>query len=138
MLQARLADVYDAAINELGVQEKEGADDDDEHVNNLNRISVVTYACRYGNAKCRELATARLSDIDSITVDLQTAVLCGGLRSANQSVWDAVYGRSLTETSSTLRSRLTSALGCSEVESVLDKYVKFLHQPIGKPRMTNQ
>lgn len=120
MFQARLADVFDAAVNKLGAKEL-SSDDDKEHVNNLNRINVITYACQYGNAKCRELTTARLSDIDSITVDLQTAVLCGGLRGANQSVWNAVYDRSLKETSSTLRSRLTSALGCSEVESVLDK-----------------
>lgn len=106
------------------MKEKEDSDDDTEHVNNLNRVNVIQFACRFGNSRCRRRTTARLSDIDSITVDLQAAILCDGLRGANQSVWSAVYDRSLTETNELLRDRLTSALGCSEDESILNKYVE--------------
>lgn len=119
-LQSRLADIFDAAIEELGIAEKEGGDDDEEHVNNLNRITVISWACRLGNEKCRNLATQRLADIASISLDLQENVLCGGLRNADYSVWEAIYNRSLTETDSTLKNNIISALGCSEVKDVLD------------------
>lgn len=121
LFQTRLAGIFNAAIKELDVKEKEGSDDDTEHVNNLNRVNVIQFACRFGNARCRRLTTARLTDIESISVDLLNPVLCGGLRGANQSVWNAVYDRSLTETNELLKSRLTSALSCSEDESILNK-----------------
>lgn len=100
--------------------EKEGGDDDEQHVNNLSRITVILWACRFGNERCRTLATQRLEDISSLSVDLRTNVLCAALRSANASIWNTIYNRSLTETDSTLRTALNSALGCSEVEAILD------------------
>lgn len=116
-----MADIFEAAIDALGVAEKEGADDDDEHVNNLNRITVISWACRFGNEKCRNLTSEKLTDISSISLDLQENVLCGGLRSGNASVWKIVNDTALTETDSTLKSKLNSALGCSENEIILDE-----------------
>lgn len=83
----------------------------------------MQWACLFGNELCRKLTTERLSDPAAISVDLRSTVLCAGLRGADAAVWNTIYERSQTEENSSLKSSLTSALGCSEDEEILDRLV---------------
>lgn len=119
--QARFAENLEAAVQVLGAKENEDLSDDEEHVNILNRIQVLQWACLFGNQLCRNITTERLADPSSISLDLRSTVLCAGLRGANSSVWNYIYERSLVEEDSSLKSSLTTALGCSENEEILDR-----------------
>lgn len=118
-----MAEILDASVAELGAEEDSEADVDDVHVDNIHRVNVLTWACRFGNKRCRDLTKERLSDVDSISLDLRSAVLCGGLRDADQELWEQIRRRSLVEENSSLRSALVSALGCSENEGILERCV---------------
>lgn len=93
---------------------------DEEHINTLNRIQVIQWACLFGNELCRNLATEALGDPFSISLDLRSTVLCAGLRGANQSVWSLIYEGSQTEEDASLKSSFSDALGCSENEEILN------------------
>lgn len=120
-LQARFAESFEAAVSALGAVENEDLSDDEEHLNILNRIQVLQWACLFGNQLCRRLTTERLNDPSAISLDLRSTVLCAGIRGANASVWNYIYERSLVEEDSSLKSSLTNALGCSENEEILNR-----------------
>lgn len=108
-------------MNELGAVENAENSTDDEHVNTLNRIQVINWACNYGSTLCRQLTTERLSDPAAISLDLRSTVLCAGMRGANAEIFNAIYEQSLTEEDASLKNSLASALGCSENEELLDR-----------------
>lgn len=122
MLQSKLAKALQKALEQLGVQENNELDDDEEHLNILNRNQVIQWACMFGNELCRKLTTERLDSISSISLDLRDTVLCGGLRAANGVIWLNIYEQSLTEEDPALKSSLTRAVACIEDDDLMNWY----------------
>lgn len=116
------ANSLDTAVEHLLTEADQDLDEDEEYLNILNRKQVISWACMFGNKRCRESTTESLAAISSISLDLRDAVLCGGLRGASESVWRDVYQNSLEEQDSSLKSSLKMALACSENEDILNWY----------------
>lgn len=112
----------EAAVESVGFDEQEN----DRHVTKLNRISVLTWACRFGRQDCREYALGRLREWAQdeeklIAPDLQTPLICAALRIGEVSDFDFVYRRYLSESDAYVQARILNGLGCSENDEVLNK-----------------
>ncbi|XP_024945955.1 aminopeptidase N, partial [Cephus cinctus] len=112
---------YEKSIVTIGYDEH----NDDEHLVKYHRADMLTFACYHGSIECRSNATARLVAhlkdpvANPISPNLKTWLFCGGLTSANATVWNMalnLYAKSPSLT-------LIVVLGCSENKEILTRYM---------------
>lgn len=111
-----MADALEPVFIDLGVVENKTLNGDEEHLNILNRVQIVKWACLLGNQLCRNLTTQRLKDIDSISPDLKEEIICSGLRGADVDLWTKLY----TQSQEGLDISINLGLGCIENKNILD------------------
>lgn len=105
-----MADALEPILTDLGVEENKTLSPDQEHINTLNRVQIIKWACLLGNNLCRNLTSQRLNDTYSISVDLKCDLICSGFRGADVDLWTKLYIKSIENDDLAIN----QGLGCSE------------------------
>lgn len=63
--------------------QEETIEKDEQHIEIMNRVQTIKWACLLGNRLCRNLTTESLAEIDSLSPDLREEVVCAGFRGAS-------------------------------------------------------
>lgn len=116
-LEKFLADALQPSMEKLGIEENKNLTNDMQHVEILNRLHIIKWACTFGNRLCRNLTMERIkTDINTILIDLKEVIVCGGLIEAETSLWYKIFQKTMEEANF----YSNKALGCSENEESLD------------------
>ncbi|XP_043282843.1 aminopeptidase N-like isoform X2 [Venturia canescens] len=95
----------------------------------MSRLNLVRLACAVGSAKClaatHKMLLEHVGGIKKISVDLQSVVLCAGMRSASRQQWEMVYNYTTKLPEDTDEHSISfAALGCHSDPVVLEMYLE--------------
>lgn len=99
------------------IYEKLDFKSDDSHQSKLNRINILTWACKYRNEKCQEKAMKEFDKVlienENIDPDWKPAVYCTGLRETTGN-WNKLWDRYVKTNYATEQTIILTALGCTK------------------------
>lgn len=99
----------------------------EQRVDRYARTIAINIACQAQHPECLAATHQRASnvadDTEAIEVDLVSTIYCNGLRTANESVFDAFWNKTLESTSQSRRNTIISALGCIQEPDILYDYL---------------
>ncbi|XP_043288509.1 aminopeptidase N-like [Venturia canescens] len=110
----------------LGYTEKSGEEDDVK----LNRVKIMELACAMGSKKCqiaaRQMMISHLLEYaKTYSPDIQTVVLCAGMRTANKEEWEMAYNYTIRLSADSDEYKIfVKALGCSSDQEILRMYLE--------------
>ncbi|XP_043289617.1 aminopeptidase N-like [Venturia canescens] len=109
----------------LGYTEKQN----DTDIDKMNRVNVIRTACAMGSEKClsatHEMLVEHVLHSNKTSADLQSVVLCAGMRSASAEEWEQTYNYTTTlSKDSDERRTLLNSLGCSSDSAILKMYLQ--------------
>lgn len=101
------------ALEHVGFHENQTLSRTAQHIDNLNRLQLIKWACLLGNAFCRNTTTRLLKtwDIHRMSPELRKTVVCAGLIDAEESIWNAYFHAVIEDDSD---ASFSSELGCSQ------------------------
>uniref|UniRef100_A0A670ZHM4 Aminopeptidase n=1 Tax=Pseudonaja textilis TaxID=8673 RepID=A0A670ZHM4_PSETE len=100
-------------------------------MNQYNQILAISTACSYGVPECNQLASSWFEawrkdpSINRIPPNLRSAIYCSAIRTGGQEAWDFawdMFGRAQVISEA---DRLRSALTCSQVPWILQRYLEY-------------
>lgn len=104
-------------MEHLGINENKTISADQQHIDILNRVQVIKWACFLGNKLCRNLTTERLTrSLETISVNLREVLFCAGLRGASVKLWRTILQKGMEDADMAAN----KGLGCSENKDSLD------------------
>lgn len=109
--------------------EKLGVNDvpDEHHYQKYTRNTAINIACLVGLKKCLEETNNKLKlwmeNGDNIEPNLQSHIYCNGLRQTDDIVFNFVFKTLMESSDQSFRTLLISALGCSQQEAQLKRYI---------------
>ncbi|XP_078053575.1 aminopeptidase N [Augochlora pura] len=101
----------------------------DSHVTKLLKAGAIYWACHTDVEECLESSKKEFdrwyrNSSYILDADLKIDILCTGLRTANESVWETVFDRLATFTDDTYeRTKLLRVMGCSNNRTILEKLI---------------
>lgn len=102
--------------------------DSEPRVDRYARIVAINIACQSQHTSCLDDTSERVARVvyngDIIQPDLVSSVYCNGLRTANATVYTAIRYKMLMSTTTTERTTLQSALGCSQSSALLISHLE--------------
>ncbi|XP_038078719.1 putative aminopeptidase-2 isoform X2 [Patiria miniata] len=108
-----------------------GWDDEGDHLKRLGRSRAISLACRYRNTDCVEKSEVLFEDWmnnptdTTIQPDLQSTVFCTAIAVGGSTEWDAAFAAyNDSNTVSSLKDVLESAMACSKDRDTLQKYLE--------------
>jgi aminopeptidase N len=94
----------------------------------LARNVAIGWACYVGSPECLEATNNRLKEVIStgqvLEADLRYAVLCNGLRQADESDYLAIWIIMTSNTQQADRNMMIDALGCSQNPDLLRTFLE--------------
>lgn len=121
--QSFVADIVTPIYEKLGINDVSG----EHHYQKYTRNVVINMACLAGIESClketNDKLTALVEQDIAIEPNLQSQIYCNGLKQSNDKVYDFVYTKLMDSDDQALRRILISALGCSQNENQLRKFV---------------
>ncbi|TMW48648.1 hypothetical protein DOY81_006278 [Sarcophaga bullata] len=121
--QEYVAELVANIYEKLGVNDEPG----EQHYQKYTRNSVVNIACLAGVPSCLEEANNKLKgwveNGDPIEPNLRSHIYCNGLRQTGDKEFDFVYKTLMESTDQAYRTSLISALGCSQQEAQLKRFI---------------
>ncbi|XP_067616530.1 aminopeptidase N [Eurosta solidaginis] len=122
--QAFVASLVEGLFDKLAVYDISG----EQHLNKYTRNIAINLACLAGIKNCLEETNNKLKAFIyngvAIEPNLQSPIYCNGLRQSGDAEFDNVYNYVLQSNDQAFRRTLVAALGCSEKESQLRKFVR--------------
>ncbi|XP_070545825.1 aminopeptidase N-like isoform X2 [Ptychodera flava] len=106
-------------------------DSEDDHIKHFHRANVLGAACRYGHQPCIDEAKQQFKQwmdnpsVNNISPNLKPVVYCNGVRYGGVEEWDFMWGRYQVESDSGEKSRLQSAMSCSNEPWILSRYMEY-------------
>lgn len=110
-----------------------GFDDDlnDPHLEQLQRVEAVTWACNMGHGDCLTNSVSLYADwmlnptdLSIISPNLKGSVYCTAIADGREEEWNFAWNQLLTSNIATENNLLLSALGCSKEVWILAKYLE--------------
>lgn len=118
-----MANALEPTLRHLGFKENQTTTSEKQHLNNLNRIQVIKWACLLGNKFCRNSTTQMLKEeweIYTLSSELREAVVCGGLIEAEEKLWQSYYNK-IQHEDQKLDIDISKGLRCSQNNNSLNK-----------------
>ncbi|BFF91422.1 aminopeptidase N [Drosophila madeirensis] len=113
----------DGIFDKLGVNEIPG----EHYLNNYLRVVLISLACQVGSQSCYEQSALKLKQFllqgTPIEPTVRTQAFCGGLRKAEDDIYNRVLQNLGSSSDATDRSLFLSSLGCSQVPSQLETFL---------------
>ncbi|EDW67457.1 aminopeptidase N [Drosophila virilis] len=121
--QFYVATLVSDQFDKFGVNDIDG----EQHLVKFTRNVVINLACLAGLKSCLDETNVKLQALVNqgtpIEPNLQTPVYCNGLKQADDKTFNFVYDKLMDSNDQAERRLLISALGCSQNEDQLMKYV---------------
>uniref|UniRef100_A0A8C6Y343 Aminopeptidase n=1 Tax=Naja naja TaxID=35670 RepID=A0A8C6Y343_NAJNA len=103
----------------------------DDLMNQYNQILAIRTACFYDVPECNELASSWFEawkanhTVNRIPPNLRSAIYCSAIRTGGQEAWDFLWMMFLQPQVISEADRLRSALTCSQVPWLLQRYLQY-------------
>lgn len=104
-------------------------DSSKDHVKKLLKANTIKWACKADVEECVNYTRKEFDEWynnpkHSLDADLKSNILCTGLKTANETVWDTVLKRLADSTNDKdERDSLLGVMGCSENRKILEKLI---------------
>ncbi|XP_014032217.1 aminopeptidase N [Salmo salar] len=105
------------------------------HNNQYNQINAISFACRMGVERCRVLTSDWFRewmlnpDHNPIHPNLKTTVYCNAIAAGGVEEWDFAWTMFKNATVATEAAKLRSALSCTKVPWLLNRYLDYSLDP---------
>ncbi|KAK6288401.1 hypothetical protein J4Q44_G00389000 [Coregonus suidteri] len=105
------------------------------HNDQYNQINAISFACRMGVERCRALTSAWFRewmlnpDHNPIHPNLKTTVYCNAIAAGGVEEWDFAWRMFKNATVATEAAKLRSALACTKVPWLLNRYLDYSLDP---------
>ncbi|XP_041725398.1 aminopeptidase N [Coregonus clupeaformis] len=105
------------------------------HNDQYNQINAISFACRMGLERCRALTSAWFRewmlnpDHNPIHPNLKTTVYCNAIAAGGVEEWDFAWRMFKNATVATEAAKLRSALACTKVPWLLNRYLDYSLDP---------
>ncbi|XP_058791260.1 putative aminopeptidase-2 [Phymastichus coffea] len=119
------------------VYKKLGFKDDmakDNHLKQLNRELITSWACKYGHEDCVKKAKNYYSEKSTVTPNVATAVYCTVVEHGDNTLWNDMWNKYVNALLATDYLAILKGLGCSKDANVLEKYLELIVEPKSKIR----
>lgn len=118
-----LAQLVGPIFRKLGVDEVPG----EHYYNKKTRSIILDLACGVGLKECLRDTNYKIrkyvNDNTPIELNLLNSVYCNGLRQSSDEIFDSIYENLMDSSDQNLRRILIAALGCSQNEKQIKKYI---------------
>ncbi|NXS50831.1 AMPN Aminopeptidase, partial [Balaeniceps rex] len=104
-------------------------------MNQYNEINAISTACSYGIAECQDLATNYFRQWQQnvtknpIPPNLRSAIYCSIVATGGEVAWDFIWERFKEATVVSEADKLRTALSCSPLPWILNRYLQYTLDP---------
>ncbi|KAJ8889370.1 hypothetical protein PR048_008869 [Dryococelus australis] len=104
----------------------------DSHPAKLHSNQILSWACKYGDGNCVNMATSHFANLMADPVnylvppDLKIIVYCNALRQGGETEFNFLWNRYLTHTVNAERLIILAVMGCTRNETLAHRYLRLL------------